>query len=211
MCRTPTTASLNQDREHDLRARYPLTYQIRETEEHEDEEDVGGRAVPSSVETLTLYIGNTHQLVRPESPGSHNKHNWKFFVRPSRTDLIEEVQIFLHPTFRNHLIIVQHPPYEIRRLGWGFFTIYANVVLKPGYSWVSVEAEDTPDGGKKSKLSLEWTLDFSGRGSQVRCRMRVRKETKSPDVEDVAPPPAAVQPLWTRQHTSGVDGGDESG
>jgi RING-type zinc-finger len=91
MCRTPSTATLDRSREAVLRARYPQTYLMREVEERTAAED----DFADSVETLTLYIGNTHQLIKPDSGGSPNKHNWKFFVRPSRTDLIEEVQIFL--------------------------------------------------------------------------------------------------------------------
>jgi hypothetical protein len=91
MCRTPTTASLNKDRARKLEARYPETYKVREAEERSGNEDESG----ASVEALTLYIGNTHRLVRVEDPESHNKHDWKIFVRLSKTDMIEEVQIFL--------------------------------------------------------------------------------------------------------------------
>jgi len=76
-------------------------------------------------------------------------------------------------------LIVRSPPYEVRRLGWGIFTIYANLILKAGYSWVSSEAEDTLDGGVKGKLPLEWELDFIGRGSQGRLRLKVRREKQA--------------------------------
>ena len=91
MCRTLGTATSDQRREALLGAQYPLTYAQRGVEEARVAED----DFVDSVETLTLYIGNTHQLIRPDSQESQNKHSWKFFVRPSRTDLIEEVQIFL--------------------------------------------------------------------------------------------------------------------
>ena len=163
MCRTPTTATLNGSREAELKEKYPRVYRAREIEARSEDEAEGA----ASVETLTIYIGNSHSLIRLEDSESHIKHEWKFFVRPSRTDLIEEVQIFLvsishlkdieisvlkpsqHPTFRNPRIIVQYPPYEVRRLGWGYFTIFANIILKAGYSWMSSEAEDAPDGGKR--------------------------------------------------------------
>lgn len=90
MCRTPTTASLDTGREMALRQSYPVLYQSREAESRTVREDDFG----SSIETLTVYIGNEHSLIRTEGE-SNNKHHWKFFVRPSRTDLIEEVQIFL--------------------------------------------------------------------------------------------------------------------
>ena len=97
MCRTLTTASHNRARETTLRNKYPQTYRKREVEQRtaSDEDFV------DSVETLTLYIGNTHHLIRPDQTEAKNTHNWKFFVRPSRTDLIEEVQIFLvRPTVK---------------------------------------------------------------------------------------------------------------
>jgi hypothetical protein len=91
MCRTPTTASTDAHKALDLKKRYPRTYNTRQ----QDEQAAADDDLAESIETLTLYIGNTHSLVRPDTPDSTNKHNWGFFVRPSRTDLIEEVQIFL--------------------------------------------------------------------------------------------------------------------
>ena len=91
MCRTLTTASPDRAREAALRRRYAQPYRQREREER----TVPNEDFTEAVETLTLYIGNTHHLIKPDSAGSKNTHNWKFFVRPSRTDLIEEVQVFL--------------------------------------------------------------------------------------------------------------------
>jgi hypothetical protein len=155
MCRTQTVANVSQQLERDLKERYPKLYATRAAEEAALSKDV---MPDDSVEVLTIYIGNEHRLIRTDESMSNIKHDWKFFVRPSRTDIIEEVQIFLHPTFRNPRIIVQYSPYEIRRLGWGYFTIVAHVILKAGYSWVSGEAEDAPDGGEKGMLPLQWTL-----------------------------------------------------
>lgn len=91
MCRTLTTASPDRTRENHLRRRYPHTYRQRELEERTACEEDSADAI----ETLTLYIGNTHRLIKPDPEDSKNTHNWKFFVRASRTDLIEEVQVFL--------------------------------------------------------------------------------------------------------------------
>lgn len=74
------------------------------------------------------------------------------------------------------------PPYEIRRLGWGYFTIEAHVVLERGYAWLSGEARSASEHrstNPKAMLPLEWTLDFDGfggRGSMGRCRLKVKKE-----------------------------------
>ncbi len=91
MCRTPTTASVDAHKALGLRHKYPKTYRSRQRDEQTAAED----DFADSVETLTMYIGNTHALVRADADDPTNKHNWGFFVRPSRTDLIEEVQIFL--------------------------------------------------------------------------------------------------------------------
>lgn len=99
MCRTPTTATLDRDRETALQRQYPKAYQARHIE---DQTAVEADFV-DSVETLTLYIGNEHHLIRPDHPHSANKHQWRFFVRPSRTDLIEEVHMFLVGNTNRHM------------------------------------------------------------------------------------------------------------
>lgn len=109
-----------------------------------------------------------------------------------------------HPTFRNPQVIVQWPPYEVRRLGWGTFTIYVNLILKAGYSWVSSEAEDTMDGGAKGKLPLEWELDFNGQGSQGRLRLKVRREKHGQEIEDEAQV-EEVRRMWMRQRETDPD------
>ncbi|KAI1621130.1 hypothetical protein EDD37DRAFT_612575 [Exophiala viscosa] len=202
MCRTSTTATFDPLRESALRRQYPKSFKAREIESTlADEDDVA-----TKIEILTVYIGNQHRLIRAYDE-SNNRHDWTFFVRPSRTDLIEEMQIFLHPTFRNPRVIKQYPPYEVRRLGWGYFTIFVNIILKAGYSWVSSEAEDTPDGAPKGKLPLEWTLDFNGRGSQGRLRLKVRKEKEGQEAEDEEER-EEVRRLWARQRVADPDWGD---
>lgn len=197
MCRSSTTASFDGSRASKLLSLYPKTYRDRETEGKNVEES-------EAVETLTLYIGNTHNRIRNEDMESRNKHEWKFFIRTSRNDLIEEVQIFLHPTFRNSRIVQQWPPFEVRRLGWGTFDIYANVILKVGYSWVSSEAEDANDGGEKGLLPFQWLLDFNGEGSQGRCRLKVKKEKEGQEVE-IAAQREEVRRLWNQQRERDPD------
>lgn len=180
MCRTQTSATLDETRAETLRTTYPAAYVERKAEEHQANE------AGESVETITVYIGNTHRLPDIRQYGEDAEtHEWTFFVRPSRTDIIEEVQIFLHPTFRPNRIIRQRPPYELRRIGWGYFTIVAGVILKAGYRWVSSDAEDSPDGAPAGMLRLEWTLDFSSfdaTGAMGRCRLKVRNDRDWDDV-----------------------------
>jgi hypothetical protein len=47
------------------------------------------------VEALTVEIGNTHQRITPSVLAPRNNHEWTFFVRPSRVDIIEKVIIHL--------------------------------------------------------------------------------------------------------------------
>lgn len=172
MCRTRTSAAVDQKRTQTLQSKYPALYAKREAEEAQDELE------GESVQTLTVYIGNEHRDIDPDPEGlAANKHEWTFFVRPSRTDIIEEIHIHLHPTFRQNHIIRSRPPYSVTRVGWGYFTVTASVILKAGYSWVSSDAEDTQDGAEKGLLRLEWMLDFgsfSGTGAMGRCRLKVK-------------------------------------
>ena len=176
MCRTQTSATLDNARSSTLGSKYPQTYAERRAEETDNNDDTTAR---DSIQTITVYIGNRHELVEPSADRNANMHQWTFFVRPSRTDIIEEVQIFLHPTFRPSHIIRSRPPYSIQRLGWGTFNITAGVILKAGYSWVSTDAENSPDGAANGMLRLEWMLDFTafgGTGAMGRCRLKVKND-----------------------------------
>jgi hypothetical protein len=85
------------------------------------------------------------------------------------------------------------PPYEVRRLGWGTFTIEAEIVLKEPYNWVIDNA-----GSRQPGLELTWTLDFEGRGRQGRVRAKVQK-TGQPATEGVASTGQGRRTRSTRQ------------
>ena len=126
-----------------------------------------------NTQAVTIHVGNWHELRGPD------QHYWTFFVRPSRTDIIKEVHIYLHETFPQPHVVCRRPPYTFHGQGWGYFTIDVSVVLKPGFTWISSNAEDGPNGVPNASLSLEWTLDFSsygGKGAMGRCRVKVRRE-----------------------------------
>lgn len=78
------------------------------------------------------------------------------------------------------------------------------MILKVGYSWLSSDADDAPDGGEKGMLPLEWTLDFDGQGSQGRCRLKVKKEKDGQETEDAAQR-EAVRRLWHLQRARDPD------
>lgn len=92
MCRTVSAAPLNQARNDDLLRKYPLTYAARSKEHLRELEDEDGNLV----EPVTIYIGNEHNLMRRESDGSGNIHSWRFFIRLSRNDIVEEVHVSFH-------------------------------------------------------------------------------------------------------------------
>ena len=99
---------------------------------------------------------------------------------------------------------MQYAPYEVTRLGWGIFTVYANIILKAGYRWMSSEAEDTEDGQRQGKLALDWQLDFNGRGSQGRWRLKVKKEKEGQELEDAAQRESVMR-MWRQQRDRDPD------
>ena len=134
---------------------------------------------------MTVFIGNLHDLTNPTEEvkaKTSSRHLWTFFVKSNRTDIIEEVHIHLHPTFRPNHIICTSPPYSVEGLGWGYFTIDVDVVLKAGFSWVSSDAKDSPNGTPKGSLTLAWTLDFrsfGGMGAMGKHKLKVKYERSS--------------------------------
>ncbi|EME80069.1 uncharacterized protein MYCFIDRAFT_77853 [Pseudocercospora fijiensis CIRAD86] len=74
---------------------------------------------------------------------------------------------------------------DVRRLGWGVFTITAYVILKAGYTWLSEEAEVTPDGVPKGMLPPVWKLDFlgfEGKESMGSARLKVKNDREWQDI-----------------------------
>lgn len=90
MCRTLTSASLDSPRAEQLATKYPRAWQNRHVEEQADR---GKGTSGGEIQTITVYIGNRHVLTQDAE--DDNVHEWTFFVKPSRTDIVEEVQIFL--------------------------------------------------------------------------------------------------------------------
>jgi hypothetical protein len=192
MCRTLTTAALDKDFAADLERRYPATYKERREEEMEAN---GARIGEDGIEGLMILIGNRHRFERGVDEGP-NKHDWTFFVRVSRPDIVKEVRINLHPTFRPPRVVIKKAPFEVRRLGWGTFTIEAEIVLKEQYGWVKDGV-----GSRSQGLKLDWMLSFEGRGQQGRVRAKVKK------VEVQVVEERALRPRGQRQQ---LEGGPEN-
>ncbi|KAF2629047.1 hypothetical protein BU25DRAFT_490168 [Macroventuria anomochaeta] len=124
----------------------------------------------NGVEGVMILIGNKHRLIRGGDDA--NQHDWTFFVRTSRSELIEEVRVKLHPPFRPPRVVLRCAPYEVRRLGWGYFTLTleTEIIFKAPYIWVVGNS-----GTRQRGLELTWTLDFEDRGRQGRVRAKVKK------------------------------------
>jgi hypothetical protein len=90
MCRTHTTASPDEALAAVLEEKYPTTYAQRRVEE---EIERGSRQGSEGAEGIMILIGNKHRLERGADDG--NKHDWTFFVRTSRPDIVKEVRIYL--------------------------------------------------------------------------------------------------------------------
>jgi hypothetical protein len=174
-CRTYTEAPLDPERDAFLQDRYPEEYGQRRLEirgpDHTDPE-------PNAADTqeMTLMIGNCHRIVPYSiSPytGVMRNHEWTFFVMTSRPDVIDHVQVLLHPTFReDRHVTLTEVPFSTTHKGWGWFEILAAVQLKEGWRWIhGPEAEavdsDASAGRLKDTLLVRWTLDFQRKGSQT--------------------------------------------
>ena len=88
MCRTLSTAVLDQQRSDLLTQRYPSTYETRSDELLREQDEDG-----TLVESVTIWLGNEHAATRREPGGTANVHSWRFFIRFSRNDIIEEVHV----------------------------------------------------------------------------------------------------------------------
>jgi hypothetical protein len=174
MCRTPTTASPDDTLAGQLEARYPVAYEERKVEE---EVERGARVGAGGAEGVMVLIGNRHR--RERGTEDANQHDWTFFVRLSRPDLVEKVEVYLHPTFRPPRLTLRRAPFEVRRLGWGTFNIEATIWLKEGWAWINEGSRQ-----RKRSLELDWMLDFEGRGKQGRVRGRVIRNDAETEVGD---------------------------
>lgn len=179
MCRTPTTASVYNSLAQELEIKYPQTYAERRAEENLV---VSNREI-DDVEGVVILTGNRHQLVGSPS-ASGNEHDWTFFVRLSRPELVSYIRVNLHPTFRPPFLILRSPPFEVRRIGWGYFNIQVTVVLKEGWEWVGGTEVRGELSDRKGALALGWMLDFDGDGKQGRTRAGVRRIRSEEDMNE---------------------------
>ncbi|KAF2108828.1 hypothetical protein BDV96DRAFT_254338 [Lophiotrema nucula] len=187
VCRRQTSATLDQELARELEERHAGRY----AERREDESQRLREGEEEGAESMVLLFGNKHRELRTrEEEGRQNSHEWTFFVRASRPEIIKEIRVNLHPTFPRPREILTTPPFEIRRRGWGTFRIDFTIILKPPYVWTSPAPATASE---PNFLKLDWTLSFDDRGAQNRLRTKIKKvdvdmdeETESDD-DDFVP------------------------
>ena len=184
-CRTYTQAKFSLEQNAKLEARYPEEYAARASETDGTVKDVNDG---SATQTMVLMFGNSHRKIPPSvSPetGKVRTHEWTFFLQSSRQDIIEKVEVILHPSYRqNRLISLTMPPFSTTHIGWGYFTIFAGVQLKEGWQWVDEDmAVDSARGRPKDRLPIQWLLDFRENGAQINRMVKFRQIEQASEVE----------------------------
>lgn len=185
-CRTYTTATFDAELNGKLQTRYPEEYATRAAEQQEPEDN---QEDEYATRTMLVMLGNSHRKVEPTiSPytGRMRHHEWTFFLKSSQSELIEQVQVILHPTYReDRRAVLREPPFSLTHKAWGYFNILAGVQLKEGYEWVDEErAVASVRDGIKDSLPLGWLLDFRGNGSQTNRLIKFRKVQPQPEKPD---------------------------
>ncbi|EFN57374.1 hypothetical protein CHLNCDRAFT_142764 [Chlorella variabilis] len=195
--RTLWLAEVQPDEDLDQRVQlaFPALYAQRGCEIAEER----ARLAPRRLEHKRVFIGNDHALVPPRA-GSGNQHDWTFFVRmeslEEEREFIEQVVVHLHPTFRPSTLVLSEPGnFRVRRLGWGFFVVHAEIMLRP--EW----------GGRT--LALHWLLDFEGEGSMRGVELELEHRPAQPVGTPAAAPQAArgTATVAARQDEGGAAGG----
>lgn len=118
---------------------------------------------------IKFLYGNTHALVVARA-GSQNTHQWNAYVkaaRPEAEKYIDTVVFRLHPTFINPVRTVKHAPFEVKGLGWGYFTIPITIKWKKKY------------GLDNKKINYE--LSFDGQGREMSFLVEIERSKITED------------------------------
>ena len=60
------------------------------------------------------------------NPEIINNHEWKFFLKLEKgniKDYVNKVEVLLDPTFGDVALVLRSAPFEIKRIGYGTFTL----------------------------------------------------------------------------------------
>ena len=120
------------------------------------------------ITSFKFFYGNHHRILtkEEEEEDSKNSHEWSMYVECSKARLIKQfiskVEFKLHPTFNPWRIIVDNPPYKIRRWGSSIFEVKVIIYWK---SWLNREPTE-----------CSHMLNFSGNGKRSAFIINVNKD-----------------------------------
>jgi len=135
MCREPFKFSASQVKSNVLLASIiEQNFQEKYTQRGEE---VEAQSAIMQEGRKKIIIGNTHEVLAGQN---RNNHKWKFFIMVLDEDqnlgavpkvpssyYVEKIEVFLHPTFTPNRIVLTGEPFEVKRIGWGVFTIKGNI------------------------------------------------------------------------------------
>jgi len=174
----PLTAQLDQPLQRLLRRRNPAEYAQRL------EQAAAERSM-----MLTLIAGNSHTIVdnpKRSKNGKHiNRHKWTLFVElqqnaKSIAEFVEKVKFKLAPYYtawpssdHHSFRVGKNPevrsaPFEVTRIGWGYFPVTIMITWK---SWLALPPTE-----------LEHELCFDGNGSSSTHRIDVGVNSMMSDI-----------------------------
>ena len=105
-------------------------------------------------------------------PSKRNIHRWIMYValasdKEKTGKFIESVTYHLHPTFNPSKVKVDHGPFILSRIGWGYFEIHMEIVFK---KWTGLP-----------KMELDHMLSFENGGKQSGFIIDIEAEEPSED------------------------------
>mmetsp|Transcript_53842 Transcript_53842/g.149752 ORF Transcript_53842/g.149752 Transcript_53842/m.149752 type:complete len:607 (-) Transcript_53842:146-1966(-) len=108
-----------------------------------------------------VVVGNTHQL-----GDGDQRHRWKLYVEGRA---LKQVEVFLHPTFKENHRVITAPPFEMSAVGWGTFEVALTL--------------HTHAGGK---IKTVWDLQFERPNAKKAICIRGERANTAMDQGQVA-------------------------
>lgn len=109
--------------------------------------------------SIAFYLG--------KKADERRTHRWTVYVRGVRNEdlspIIKQVVFQLHPSFENHVRVVDRPPYEVTELGWGEFQVAMRIHFHDVPEYVDIyhplrlfPPGDTSGGSLKKPVVTEY-------------------------------------------------------
>lgn len=93
------------------------------------------RRLPDDEAAERSAKGEHYGRIEEPPTGCPRVHEWTAavrFNRPEEEALVQKVIFELHETFRDPVVEVQQPPFQLTRLGWGTFEVKITLHMKDG-------------------------------------------------------------------------------